>query len=192
MAHTPVPQRWRALATPKSWLSLPLHGMATSARSAPPACHLRRTIWAARFGLMALLPFCLGCADPLFQVPPVPASPEAAGATPDMCLRLVISLPTPSIVAGYAGNMVTFTAAFAGDGSDSVERVQIDYAGHLQRTQSVVAPVLNGTATATVPVDVGHSYKYTARSHGPPVGTGYYCSRFAEVQNITVPNLARH
>ena len=192
MAHTPVPQRWRALATPKSWLSLPLHGMATSARSAPPACHLRRTIWAARFGLMALLPFCLGCAGPLFQAPPVPASPEAAGATPDMCLRAVISLPTPSIVAGYAGNMVTFTAAIAGDGSDAVERVQIDYARPLQRTQSVVVPVLNGTAAATVPVDAGHSYTYTARSHSPPVGAGYYCSDFAEVQNITVPNLARH
>ena len=97
----------------------------------------------------------------------------------------------PSIVASYADNTATFTATVVGHGSDMVAAVQIDYTRRFQRTQSVITQVIDGTAAATVSVDAGYSYNYTARSHGSPVGAAYYCSRFAEVKKIIVPDPAQ-
>ena len=192
MTHPVIPQRWRTFPTPKRLSSPYFHGRAQSVCSIPPACRRGRTGWPARFGMMGVLLLCMACTGALFQPPPAPASPEPESRAPDMCLRAVSSLPKPSIVAGYVGNMVTFTASVVGNGSDAVEVVQIDYARRFQRTQSAVANVVDGDATTTVSVVAGHSYNYTARSHGPPVGAGYYCSRFAEVLNINVPDPARN
>ena len=192
MAHPVIPQRWRTFPTPKRLSSSPyFHGRAASARSIPPECRRGRTSWPARLGMMGLLLLCLGCAGVVYQPTPVPDSPQSASGAPDMCLRALSALPVPSIVASYAGSTVTFTATVVNNGDEAVEGVQIDYARRFQRTHSIVAQVVDGTATATVSVVAGHLYNYTARSHGSPVGAGYYCSRFTEVKKITVPDLVR-
>lgn len=187
MAHTVIRQRWRTFPTPKRLLFPSLHGRPKSARSMPPACRHGSMPWPARFAIMGLLLFGTGCVGVATQLGPVPAQAHSEGATPNRCLRALSALPKPSIAARYVGNTVLITAIVEGNGSDTVEAVQIDYARPFQLTQSVIAEVVDGTATATVSVDAGHSYNYTARAHGPPVGAGYHCSRFGEVKNITVP-----
>jgi len=125
------------------------------------------------------------------QTAPVPDSTQRPASAPDMCLRAVSGLPIPSTSASYSGNTLTFTATVSGQGSGSVQTVQFDYARRFQPTQSMVADVVDGRATASAAVKPGHSYNYTARSHGSAVGAGYYCSRFADVRNVAVPHPVR-
>ena len=192
MAHPVIRQRWRTFPPPERLSSSPyFHGRAKSACSIPPVRRRGRTPWPARFGMMGLLLLCMGCAGVGYQTTPVPDSPQSASGAPDMCLRAVSALPMPAIVASYAGSTVAFTATVDNNGDEAVGEVQIDYARRFQRTQSIIVQVVDGTATATVSVVAGHSYNYTARSHGSPVGAGYYCSRFVEVKKITVPDPVR-
>ena len=193
MAHLVIRQRWRTFPTPQRLSFSPyFHGRAAFACSVPPAYRRGRTSWTERFGIIGLLLLCMGCAGVVYQPTPASDSAQSAGNAPNMCLRAVSALPKPIIVASYADNTATFTATVVGHGSDMVAAVQIDYTRRFQRTQSVIAQVINGTAAATVSVDAGYSYNYTARSHGSPVGAAYYCSRFAEVKKIIVPDPAQH
>lgn len=196
MAKSVVLRRWRALL-PLKRLSLPFsHGWAKPVCSVPPACRRERTSWPLRFGMMGLLlasmAWGMACAGIAYQPASSPDQALSASGTSNMCLRSVSRLPTPSVSAVYSGNALTFTATVSGGGSELVETVQFDYARRFQPTQSMVADLLDGKAVITAVVKPGRPYNYTARSHGSAVGAGYYCSEFAEVKKITVPDSARN